>query len=177
MLLLIFETTASWNMHHDFGASSERRSTAVTIRLAEDGSVEVTDIGSDRFGNLHRDGRHTEEVTQWSSAWSGTWTRTESALTLRLSPTAESCTHDGQPCPVPGALLVTCERAALPLEPAAEGWRCAMTGAPHTAGPWLLVEGRCVEQGRGRFSGPAVSWCEEQPSDHQGIQSVYPEAP
>jgi hypothetical protein len=162
VLLLTFQTTAAWNMHHDFGASSERRATTVVVRLAEDGTATVTDSGSDRFHDLHQDGRTSEEVTEWSSAWAGTWSGTDTARTLTLSPTAETCHHNSEPCPAPGVLVVSCQQEVLPLEPVATGWRCAMSkGAPHTAGPWLLVEGRCVDQVRGKFSGSTVRWCAE----------------
>ncbi len=165
MLLFVFQTTAAWNMHHDFGASSERRSTTVSLTLAEDGTAVAADVGSDRFHDLHRDGRTSEDVTEWSSAWAGTWSRDGDGLRVTLAPTAEACAHNGEPCPAPGALAVSCAREALPVEPAAEGWRCTVSGgAPHTAGPWLLAEGRCVQQVRGRFSGHSVGWCPEKTS-------------
>lgn len=141
-------------------------SSLMQLELSPNGQAMASDAG-----HLRREYRsvrgNTEELTQWTHSYAGSWTEGRGRLGLRLTATQTSCVRRRSPnapkveCPKPKTIRARCVRLAVELDEApqteARAWRCRVhpRDAPSEASsaPWLFgitTPLAVIDAGRGR---------------------------
>jgi hypothetical protein len=160
-ITLDLEWLEAWNRHHKFGADGQRLSSRVKGVLLPGGKARVEDRGELKRSHLSRTWGHSEELTDWSVEWIGTWRRAGARLLLELKSERRSCSEvvrrpgekdQRRGCPSVRAVTLECERARVSVASASgaattmqPAWRC-FTRA-HVIGtptPWVFGEKRCL---------------------------------
>lgn len=179
---LTMRVTDATNLHiaNEGGAIHWDEDTTVTVELGTDGKVAASVAGTRKEHNLYARAAgsyNTDDVTTWSTAWTGTFKRATDKLELVLALASETCsrvkTTDGASpeklaCRAAAKqTTVTCTSANVTVtDPAGKSqpvaaWMCSPgSGADLGESPsWLLGKSSCLEVSGGHAGTQAIQPC------------------
>jgi hypothetical protein len=159
----------------DGGAIQWSAEVTVQVELAADGTVTATASGWRKEHNLYATpgGRsyNTDDTTQLTITWTGTWKTARGGLLLDLALGGETCTRtktsDGAPpealaCRAASpAIKLACPTSSVTLgKTKVEVWNCAIQVGDLGESPsWLLGKTSCIQTSAGHMGRTTFSKC------------------
>jgi hypothetical protein len=169
---LAMKRIESENIHlaNNQGAVNRNGDIRVDVELIAPDKLKVSSAGKRSDHNLYTS-FSTDEVVEWKTAWTGTWTKRAGALELQLVLATDTCTHTKQSSGAP-LETITCEPAtknavvactpetvaldaAAGAKPASRSaWHCTASSGSlgETVEQWVLGAPGCLKSLGGRGS-------------------------